>query len=420
MNTKKLRTGLIGNPLGHSWSPEIHALLGDYEYRLMPMEEEAVGPFLASGDFDALNVTIPYKKTVMPFLDSISDEARRIGSVNTVVRDGSGRLHGYNTDYAGFSYMLDRAGIALGGRKVVILGSGGASVTARCVAGDRGAAEIVVISRSGEDNYTNLDRHRDADVLINTTPVGMFPKNGVSPVSLDCFPGLSAVVDMIYNPERTALILDAEEHGIPCTSGLPMLVAQAVRASELFTGESIPEERVEEVIRAVQRSRRSIVLIGMPGCGKSTLGKKLAARLRRPFADLDAEIVRSAGKTIPDIFREDGEARFRELETEALRELTKQSGLVLATGGGAVIRAENRRLFRENGTALLLLRPLDELARGGRPLSQTHTPEELWEARREFYLSAADVTVESAPDPEDTLRRALEALGFEADGGEES
>jgi len=420
MNTKKLRTGLIGNPLGHSWSPEIHALLGDYEYRLMPMEEEAVGPFLASGDFDALNVTIPYKKTVMPFLDSISDEARRIGSVNTVVRDGSGRLHGYNTDYAGFSYMLDRAGIALGGRKVVILGSGGASVTARCVAGDRGAAEIVVISRSGEDNYTNLDRHRDADVLINTTPVGMFPKNGESPVSLDCFPGLSAVVDMIYNPERTALILDAEERGIPCTSGLPMLVAQAVRASELFTGESIPAERVEEVILALQRSKRNIVLIGMPGCGKSTLGKKLAARLRRPFADLDAEIVRSAGKTIPDIFREDGEARFRELETEALRELTKQSGLVLATGGGAVIRAENRRLFRENGTTLLLMRPLSELARGGRPLSQTHTPEELWKARREFYLSAADVTVKSAPDPEDTLRRALEALGFEADGGEES
>ena len=181
MKTKKLRTGLIGNPLGHSWSPEIHALLGDYEYRLMPMEEEAVGPFLAAGDFDALNVTIPYKKTVMPFLDSISDEARRIGSVNTVVRDGSGRLHGYNTDYAGFSYMLDRAGIALGGRKVVILGSGGASVTARCVAGDRGAAEIVVISRSGEDNYTNLDRHRDADVLINTTPVGMFPISGLLP-----------------------------------------------------------------------------------------------------------------------------------------------------------------------------------------------------------------------------------------------
>ena len=175
METKKLKTGLIGNPLGHSWSPEIHALLGDYEYHLMPMEESAVAPFLAAREFDAVNVTIPYKKTVMPHLDTISDEARRIGSVNTVVKDGDGLLHGYNTDYAGFSCLLDRGGVGLKGKKIVILGSGGASVTARTVAGDRGARQIVIVSRSGEDNYANLERHRDADVLINTTPVGMFP-----------------------------------------------------------------------------------------------------------------------------------------------------------------------------------------------------------------------------------------------------
>lgn len=413
MENKKRKTGLIGNPLGHSWSPQIHAMLGDYTYTLMPMEEEAVAPFLAARDFDAINVTIPYKKTVMPHLDTISDEARRIGSVNTVVKDENGLLHGYNTDYAGFCFMMDRKGISLKDKKVVILGSGGASVTARCVSHDRGASSVVVISRTGEDNYGNLERHRDADVLINTTPVGMFPKNGESPVSLDSFPALGAVVDMIYNPERTALILDAEENGIPCTSGLPMLVAQAARASELFTGRAISPERVEEVLGAVGRSMRNIILIGMPGCGKSTLGSRLAEKLNRPFVDLDEEIVKAAGKSIPDIFREDGEGAFRDLETAVLRSFTKQSGLILATGGGTVIRAENRRLFRENGRTLLLTRPLSDLAKDGRPLSQVHTAEELWNARRAYYLAAAEVTVESAPTPEETLDRALAALGFE-------
>ena len=415
MNTAKLKTGLIGNPLGHSWSPQIHAMFGDYEYRLMPMEEEAVAPFLAERDFDAVNVTIPYKKTVMPHLDTISDEARRIGSVNTVVKDEAGLLHGYNTDYAGFCFMLDRKGIALKDKKVVILGSGGASVTARCVAHDRGASSVVVISRTGEDNYGNLERHRDADVLINTTPVGMFPKNGEAPVSLDSFPVLCAVVDMIYNPERTALILDAEDRGIPCTSGLPMLVAQAARASELFTGGAISPDRVEEVLRSVGRAMRNIILIGMPGCGKSTLGALLARKLERPFVDLDDEIVKAAGKSIPDIFREDGEGAFRDIETSVLRSFTKQSGLVLATGGGAVIRPENRRLFLENGKTLLLTRPLSELAKDGRPLSRAHTAEELWNARRGYYLSAAECTVESAPTPEETLRRALAALEYDED-----
>ena len=411
MKTEQLKTGLIGNPLGHSYSPRIHAELGGYEYRLMPMEEDAVAPFLKKREFDAVNVTIPYKKTVMPCLDTISDEARRIGSVNTIVKDGDGLLHGYNTDYYGFSYMLDRMGILLDGKKVVILGSGGASVTAQCVAKDRGARQVVVISRSGEDNYTNLGRHRDADVLVNTTPVGMFPRNGESPVSLDCFPDLSAVVDMIYNPERTALILDAEERGIPCTSGLPMLVAQAVRASELFTGQSIPPERTEEVIGSVRRSMRNIILVGMPGCGKSTVGGLLADRLDRKLIDLDAEIVRTAGKSIPDIFREKGEDAFRAMETAVLREYSKQSSLVLATGGGTVIRPENRRLFRENSVTILLLRPLGELAKDGRPLSRTHSAEELWNARKEFYRAAAELTVQTAPTPEETLERVLAALG---------
>ncbi|MBQ3638287.1 MAG: shikimate dehydrogenase, partial [Clostridia bacterium] len=266
MATKK-KTGLIGNPLGHSYSPEIHSLLGDYRYDLFPMEEDEVGPFLKRGDFDALNVTIPYKKTVLPFLDRISEEALRIGSVNTIVKQADGALWGYNTDYDGFSRMLARRGISLSGKKVVILGSGGASVTVRAVAGDMGAREIAVISRSGEDNYANLEKHADAEILVNTTPVGMYPNNGVSPVSLDRFPKLEAVADLIYNPARTALILDAEDRGIPAVSGLSMLVFQAARASELFTGIPVDDARAEAVLSAVGKAKRNILLIGMPGSG---------------------------------------------------------------------------------------------------------------------------------------------------------
>lgn len=406
MATKK-KTGLIGNPLGHSYSPEIHALLGDYRYDLFPMEEDEVGPFLKRGDFDALNVTIPYKKTVLPFLDRISEEARRIGSVNTIVKQADGALWGYNTDYDGFSRMLARRGISLSGKKVVILGSGGASVTVRAVAGDMGAREITVISRSGEDNYANLEKHADAEILVNTTPVGMYPNNGVSPVSLDRFPKLEAVADLIYNPARTALILDAEDRGIPAVSGLSMLVFQAARASELFTGIPVDDARAEAVLSAVGKAKRNILLIGMPGSGKSTLGTLLAEKLGRRFADLDAEIVKAAGRPIPAIFAEDGEAVFRDYETAALRELSKQSSLVVATGGGAVIREENRRLFRENSSVLLLRRPLSALAKDGRPLSVTHTAEELWNARKKFYESAAEGSIDVSDDPDETLSRAL-------------
>ena len=405
-NSGKKKCGLIGNPLGHSWSPEIHAALGcDYEYRLFPLEEEEVAPFLAAREFDGLNVTIPYKKTVMPYLDRISDEARRIGSVNTIVKDADGKLGGYNTDYFGFSFMLDRRGITLAGKKVVILGSGGASVTARTVAEDRGAARIVVISRSGEDNYTNLGRHADAGILINTTPVGMYPKNGESPVDLDRFPALEAVVDMIYNPERTALAEDALEREIPVTTGLPMLVAQAGAAAELFTGQPVGIDALRRALTAVAGSKRNLVLVGMPGCGKSTAGRLFAERTGRQFVDTDHEIVRAAGKSIPDIFAMDGEAAFRDLETKVLAEWTKQSSLVIATGGGAVIRGENRRLMRQNGVVLLLTRPLDKLAKDGRPLSQTNSAEALWEARKGFYRAAADGEIPVEDDPTGTVDR---------------
>lgn len=403
----KLRCGLIGNPLGHSWSPEIHAILGDYDYSLWPMEEDAVAPFLKARDFDAINVTIPYKKTVMPHLDRISDEARRIGSVNTIVREADGSLSGYNTDYFGLSAMLDRRGFELRGKKVVILGSGGASVTAQTVAADRGAREIFVVTHR-ENTPETLTKHRDCEILLNTTPVGMFPKNGETPASLDCFPHLEAVVDMIYNPARTALILDAEARGIPSTSGLPMLVAQAKVAAELFTRVPIPDSLFDLALSSVSKAKRNLALVGMPGCGKSTVGRLFAKHSGRVFVDLDEEIVREAGRPIPEIFASDGEAAFRDIESAVLAKFSKQSSLVIATGGGAVIRAENRRLLRENSVVLHLTRPLGELAKDGRPLSQANSAEALWNARRDFYRSVADAEIPVDADPSITLSRVAE------------
>ncbi|MBQ4193821.1 MAG: hypothetical protein II650_06150 [Clostridia bacterium] len=403
----KLRCGLIGNPLGHSWSPEIHAILGDYDYSLWPMEEDAVAPFLKARDFDAINVTIPYKKTVMPHLDRISDEARRIGSVNTIVREADRSLSGYNTDYFGLSAMLDRRGFELRDKKVVILGSGGASVTAQTVAADRGALEIFVVTHR-ENTPETLAKHEDCEILINTTPVGMFPKNGETPASLDCFPHLEAVVDMIYNPARTALILDAEARGIPSTSGLPMLVAQAKVAAELFTRAPIPDSLFDLALSSVSKAKRNLALVGMPGCGKSTVGRLFAKHSGRVFVDLDEEIVREAGRPIPEIFASDGEAAFRDIESAVLAKFSKQSSLVIATGGGAVIRAKNRRLLRENSVVLHLTRPLGELAKDGRPLSQANSAEALWNARRDFYRSVADAEIPVDADPAVTLARVAE------------
>ena len=409
-DTSKLRCGLIGKTLGHSYSPQIHAHLDSYEYKLIEMPEEEVDVFLKSDNFDAINVTIPYKKTVMPFLDVISDEALRIGSVNTVTHLPDGRLKGDNTDYYGFSYMLDKGNIAVKGKKVLVLGSGGASMTARTVAADRNAREVVIISRSGEDNYTNLDKHSDCDILINTTPVGMYPNNGVSAVSLDVFPKLSGVVDMIYNPAKTALILDAEERGIPCISGLCMLVAQAKAASEFFTGKTIADSVIDEITAEIESESKNIMLVGMPGVGKTTNGKLIAQKLGREFIDIDAEIVKKDGRTIPDIFSENGESYFRELEHSVLEEYSKRSGLVISCGGGTVIRADNRRLMKQNSVVVFMKRSLSQLSKDGRPVSQSTDLTELYKTRLPMYEAVADVIYEMNGTPDANSSGIISAL----------
>ncbi len=387
--------GLIGNPLGHSYSPQIHAELCDYTYRLFPMEEREVAPFFEKREFAGINVTIPYKQTVIPLCSRISEEAKRIGSVNTVIKEPDGSLSGYNTDYFGLKAMLLRAGIDAKGKKALVLGSGGSSKTAVCVLSDLGAGSVTVISRSGENNYENISRHADAQIIVNTTPVGMFPRNGAAPIELSDFPACCGAADLIYNPERTKLLLTAEKLGIPNTGGLYMLVAQAAKAAELFTGGSFDTSDIERVYAKVNFSMRNIVLVGMPGCGKTTVGRALADKLGRAFADCDDYIAEKTGKTPAQWITDEGEAKFRSIETEALRELTSRSASVIATGGGSVTVKENIELLRQNGRVIFINRPIAQLTDENRPLSRgAGAIEALWRVREPLYREVCDFEVQ--------------------------
>ena len=385
-----MECGLLGRKLGHSYSPQIHACLGDYSYTLFEKEPEEVADFLKNGDFTGLNVTIPYKKTVIPYLDELSPAAKKLGAVNTVVRREDGTLFGHNTDYFGFASLLKRSSLDVVGKKVLVLGSGGASNTVTAVLTGLGA-EAVVISRSGENNYENLQRHEDAAVIVNATPVGMYPNTGVSPVDLKRFPKLEGVLDVIYNPARTQLLLDAEALHIPCANGLWMLVAQAKESAEYFTG-------------------TSIVLIGMPGCGKSTIGALLAETLGRKLVDADEKIVRLAGKPIPAIFAEDGETVFRDWETKALSQLGKQSALVIATGGGCVTQMRNYPMLHQNGVIFWLKRDISKLPTDGRPLSQTNPLDAMFAKRAPMYAAFADHTVSNDGTAEETVAAILSIM----------
>ena len=394
--------GLVGRRLGHSWSVPIHAALGCKGYRLIELEPDDLASFLARPDIGGLNVTIPYKRDVMSLCDAIDPAAEAIGSVNTIVRGADGRLTGCNTDIDGFLYMARRAGISLAGRKVVILGSGGASLTARAAARREGAAEIIVISRSGPDNYENLSRHADAEILVNTTPVGMYPGNGAAPVDLNAFPHLTGVLDVIYNPRRTALLLQGSARGIPCSDGLPMLVAQAKRAEELFTGQSIPDSENERILSQLRREMTNLVLIGMPGSGKTTVGEALARLTGREAIDLDARIEEAAGRSIPEIFAREGESGFRAREAAAAAEAGKRTGVILLTGGGIVKTAANYAALHQNGRIYQLVRDLSLLPTEGRPLSQGADLGAMWRERAPLYRRFRDAEIDNNGAVEDT------------------
>lgn len=405
-----LKCGLLGEKLGHSFSPQIHARLSDYSYRLVELSEDEVGDFVKGGELDAFNVTIPYKKTVMPFLDVISPEAEAIGAVNTVVRR-DGKLWGYNTDYFGFCHMLDVSGIEVSGKKAMVFGTGGASATVCAVLRDRGVSELVVISIENNTPET-LAQHTDTRIIVNATPVGMYPKNGNTPVDIDLFPLCEGVLDVIYNPANTKLLLDAEAKGIKCINGLPMLVAQAAKAFEFFTGECYEDGICERITREIENTTKNIILIGMPGCGKSTVGKLIAQMLDRPFHDADDVFATTYEATPSEVIQTEGEEAFRQMEHKIAEELGKLSGRVIACGGGVVTREYNYNALRQNATVVFLNRKLENLATKDRPLSQANGVEALYKQRKDAYVRFSHLEVDSTEIPQKTAELIIKQLSM--------
>ena len=402
-----MRCGLLGEHLTHSYSPQIHALLGDYSYELFEVAPEKLGEFLQAGEFDGLNVTIPYKRAVIPYCAELSVAAREMGSVNTLLRRPDGTLYGDNTDLDGFRWLLARGGGIRPGEKALVLGTGGASQTVQAVLRAAGA-EVAVLSRRGESNYATLPRHADARLVVNATPVGMYPNNGARLIDLAQLPQCRCVLDLIYNPARTRLLLDAAARGIRCENGLSMLVAQAKRAAELFTGRDIPDAACTDILRRMEAQMHNLILVGMPGSGKTTVGSLLAVSLGRPFYDADGEIEKKLGCSIPAFFAQRGEAAFRAVETEVLAELGKRSGCVIATGGGCVTRGENYDLLHQNGEIIWLRRSLTELPVEGRPVSQSRSLPELYREREPAYRRFADFCVENEATPEAAVEKIKE------------
>lgn len=406
-----MRFGLIGERLEHSYSKLIHEKFGRYRYELIPLAPYELAEFLTGDDWKGLNVTIPYKQTVIPYCDQLTEQAERIGSVNTLLRQNDGSILGDNTDYAGFRTQARTIGMHFRGKKVLILGSGGTSLTVRAVVEDDGGRPVV-ISRSGADHYGNLDRHKDADVLINTTPVGMFPDTDARPVDVNLFPACQGVLDVIYNPFYSRLVLQAKALGIPFIGGLTMLVGQAMSAAERFTGLSLPEGLMAGLCEDVMSDLGNLVLIGMPGCGKTTVGKELAAQLGMDFADMDEEIESASGMTVPDIFEQWGEDAFREMEREQAQILGKKNRLVIATGGGVIKDPANYERLKQNALIILLKRDVRLLSIKGRPLTRNRQQlMQLYRERIDIYESFADIRVSANSPIPDVVASIRERIG---------
>ena len=409
--------GLIGAKLGHSYSKIIHEAVCGYSYELHPLPtEEEAHAFMQAKAFKAINVTIPYKKLIIPYCDEVEPRAAAIGAVNTVVnRDG--KLYGYNTDYTGFAYLARCHGVKFAGAVVLVLGTGGTHNTVTAVCQDAGAKQVLTASRTGKDGaltYEEAQQHPEINIIINTTPAGMYPNNGSCLLDLHAFPKLEAVLDCVYNPFRTELLLRAEELGVPAYCGFEMLVAQAVYAAEFFLDRKFEDAGAEiaRVTSELRREQLNIALIGMPSSGKSTLGRALAERLGKRFVDLDEEIVKADGRSIPDIFAAEGEAGFRKLEAAQTARFARENRQVISCGGGVVKDPANLRALHANGIVLFIDRPLEDLlVGGGRPLSTSPEALKTMEAqRRPLYLAAADAVIPNKTTPADAVTAAMEAL----------
>ncbi len=410
-----MKYGLIAEKVGHSFSAEIHKELFGYDYELKAISKNELPDFLESRSFNAVNVTIPYKETVIPFLDYIDDTAKTIGAVNTVVNVDN-KLYGYNTDVNGLTYLIKKNGITLENKKVLVLGSGGTSKTAIFVAEQLGASEVLRVSRNRVEGCVTyqdaVSIHNDCEVIINTTPCGMYPEIGISAVGIDCFKRLESVIDVVYNPLRTKLICDARAKGINAVGGLLMLVAQAAFAAEKFVGKTVSCERIDSVYNKIFNAKQNVVLVGMPGCGKTSTGKIIAEKLGFEFVDTDEEIHKKTGKFAHEIIEENGEKAFRDVESEVVKTVSKLQGRVISTGGGAILRKENVELLRENGKIFFLDRPLEKLELGSnRPLSSNFDDlKKRYTERYQIYLSACDKQINCVDGKELNAQMILEAL----------
>ena len=404
--------GCIGAHLPHSFSKEIHELIETYDYQLKEIAVEDLDAFMKAADFKAINVTIPYKQSVIPYLSEISAQAERIGAVNTIVNRG-GKLFGYNTDFFGMDALFKKLGLDPAGKKVLILGTGGTSKTANALMEAHGAKAIYRVSRTKKDDVLTYDevyaQHTDAEIIINTTPVGMYPETSSRPLDLARFPRLSGVVDAVYNPLRTLLIQQAEDLGVPAEGGLYMLVAQAVYAAEFFTGKQYGTEIIDRIFRKIRSDKENIVITGMSGAGKSAVGTTLHRITGRKFYDTDVLITEKAGIAIPEIFRLYGEDHFRDLESEVIRDIATVNGALISTGGGAVLRQENIQELKKNGRIFFLRRDIaDILPTEDRPLADTEEKvAALFAKRLPIYEATADADVYVSGTPEDTAKILL-------------
>lgn len=406
--------GVLGRVLGHSYTPAIYRELAGLDYRRFEREPEEIEAFVRSDEWEGFNVTIPYKRDLVAYMDELSPVAERMGNINTVLRLPDGRLRGDNTDYYGFKVLVESLGLELAGKKAVVFGgSGGAGSTAMMVLSDLGM-RAVSIDRAGEHTYERLDAHADAALAVNCTPVGMFPACPEAPCSLAALPRLEGFVDIVYNPARTALMMEADRLGIPNVGGLLMLVAQAAQAVERYTGRAVDRERIAEVTASLARSERNIALIGMPGSGKTRVGQRLAEHLGRTHVDIDRELERGFGRPCSDYIVEEGEEAFRRAESDCLAQVAARSGQVVSCGGGVVTRPGNYGLLRQNSVIVMLDRPLGELSKKGRPLSQREGVEALAERRMPLYRSWADIVVASRESAEATAREVERALDADA------